>query len=463
MRAVLLTLTLLLATLLTAALLVSALVPSRAMVWLGSACNVVQLHALSLFGVYPSLALLCWLALWRSLLGSPLWRWPWMRALLGLAVIQAVSLAWSPSPLLGVRYLIYLLPLPFAAHAFYALSREQPQLARRCLAWLLFGSALEALLVIAFRLLPSVELAFLSRPLAGLFVSPNTLETLFGAERNNVLDPAKAGGFFVNGNIASTYLGVCAVAAWYVGKASGSKALRAVAVLDWTAVFLTGSKAGLVSALVVPVGLGLVRAMRLRRANPLTLFGAATALVALAVLLVSPFGREIVDDYRYATLATLGSREELWGYAVQMIGQHPLTGLGFGGWERLFEWQAFLTGSGVMPAHNSLFILWLQSGLFGVLAGVGWIVAVYAGVFRVLRVRDVETLELAMAALGAFSWYLLQGLGENFGLVGEAHMTPLIGGLLGHLCARHDGGAVRHERSAESLRGGLAPSAVPAV
>lgn len=459
----LLTLALILTTLFVAALVVSALVPTRVTVWIGSAANTVQLHTIPILGIYPSLALLSWLALWRACAGSPLWRWPWMQAVLALAAVQAASLAWSPSPLLGVRHLIYLLPLPFAAHGFYQLSREQPTVARRCLRLLLLGSALEAVLVITFRLLPTVEIAFLNHPSAGLFVSPNTLEALFGAERNNVLDPTKAGGVFVNGNIASTYLGMCAVAAWYMGRASGSIALRAVAVLDWAAVFFTGSKAGLLCALAVPLGLSLLSVIRARQANPVTLFAAILGLAIGSVLLTLPFSQELLDDYRYNALATLGSREELWTYAVGMIEQQPLTGLGFGGWEQRFQLYAFLTGSGIMPAHNSLFILWLQSGLLGLLAGAALIAAVYAAVARALCAPELESRQLAMAAAGAFSWYFVQGLGENFGLVGEAHMTPLIGALLGHLCARYDGATVRYEHGTESMRGAATPPTVPAV
>ena len=458
-----LTLTLLLSTLAAGALLSSALVPERVVIRLGAAANVVQLHTIAILGIYPSLAFLAWLALWRSTLGSPLWRWPWMQAVLALAVIQAASIAWSPTPMLGIRHLLYLLPLPFVAHAVYRLSREQPELARRCVELLVVGAALEAVLVIVFRVSPAVELAFLHHPFAGFFVSPNTLEALFHGSRNNVLDPAKAGGFFVNANIASTYLGMCAVAAWYLGRASRSMTLRAAGLLCWIAVFFTGSKAGLLCAVALPLGLAFVSAVRARQANPYTLFAATLGLTLAAVALTLPFAQEVLDEYRYDTLATLGSREDIWRYALTMVEERPLIGLGFGGWEQRFAVHAFLAGStATMPPHNSLFILWLQSGLAGVIGGLALLAAVYACIARVLGDVDFECRQLAMAAAGAFSWYFVQGLGENFGLVGEVHMTPLIGALLGHLCARYDA-LERYEHSSESVRGVVAPSAVPAV
>jgi O-antigen ligase len=269
---------------------------------------------------------------------------------------------------------------------------------------------------------------------------------------------------FVNANIAAAYLGMSAVAAWYVARITRSSTLRAVAVLDWAAVLFTGSKAGLLCAVLVPLGLSLISVIRARQANPVTLFAATVALGLGAVSLSLPLSQELLEDYRYNTLATLGSREEIWAYALQMIRQNPITGLGFGGWEQRFQLHSLLTGAATtVPPHNSLFILWLQSGLPGMLVGLGLVAAIYTAVARALAARDRESFELAMAALGAFSWYFIQGLGENFGLIGEVHMTPLLGVLLGHLCARYDGATGRYELKRESLRGDPSPSAVPAV
>jgi hypothetical protein len=109
-----------------------------------------------------------------------------------------------------------------------------------------------------------------------------------------------------------------------------------------------------------------------------------------------------------------------------------------------------------------LFILWLQSGLPGLLAGLAFVAAVYAAAVRCVGAGDPATARLALAVLGAFTWYFVQGLGENFGLIGEVHMTPLLGALLGCLCARYDTLEIRREHS-EPVRGSAAPSAIPAV
>jgi O-antigen ligase len=459
---VVLTLTLLLATLLASAALATALIPARVAVWLGCALNVVQLHTMSIFGIYPSLALLSWLTPWRSVFGSPLWRFKWMQAALALALVQAVSLSWSPDLLLGVRQLVYWLPLPFAAHAFYRVTRDDPNFARRCLRLLLLSSALEAAFVIVFRALPSVEAAFLNGP-AALFSSANTLSDLLYGKGNNVLDPGKSGGLFTNANLASAYLGMCAIAAWYVGGSMRSSALRAVAVLDWVAVLFAGSKAGLLLAATLPLGLAALSTIRARRANPVTLFAASVGLAIGTLVLALPIVRDALEEYARNALFTLGSREELWRYATEIVEQNALTGLGFGGWEQRFALYSAMTGVAAMPPHNSLFIVWLQSGLAGLVAGVAFVGAVFAALARMLQAVRPELERLSMAVAGAFSWYFLQGLGENFGLIGEVHMTPLIAVLLGHLCARYDALTEPYEHSTEPLRGAAAPSAVPAV
>ena len=458
-----LTIAMLFLTLAVAGLLFSALIPVPVTARLAAAANTFQLHTIAILGIYPSFALMAWLALWPAALGNQLWRWPWMRALALLALIQAISIAWAPNPVMGVRHLIYFAPLPLAALAFYKLARNSPDAAYRCMQMLLAPTCALALLVMLFRLFPALEGYFLSHPIAGLFISPNTLEGLYGSGRNNVLDPSKSGGLFVNANIASTYLGMSAMAAWYLAKAWKSTLFRAIAVFNWTAVLFTGSKAGLLLAFVIPAGLAVFGIVSTRRTNPVRLLFAILAVGATAALLTTPSSQTLIESYQYETLATLGTRDELWDRATQMILQRPLTGLGFGGWENLFAVQTFLTGQRAMPAHNSLAILWLQSGLLAVLAGVAVITAVLQAAARAVSASHCDIRPLATGLIGAFSWYVIQGMGENFGLVGEAHMSPLLGALLGLTCGRFDSETQSAEKPIDERQTINSHSAPPAL
>ena len=210
-----------------APMLISTFIPLQVGFWLGCALNTFQLYAFPIGTFYPSFSMLGWLTTWRAPLSSGgLWRWRWMQALALLFAVQTISLAWSPDPVLGVRNIIYSLPMLLAAHTTYRLAMKHPDLLRKAITLLLSGSAVEAALVVIFRVLPSVESAFLRGSVGRLFISGNVLDQLFTAGGgNNVLADDKAGGFFVNGNVASAFLGVCAILSWYCAKGFKSRLL----------------------------------------------------------------------------------------------------------------------------------------------------------------------------------------------------------------------------------------------
>jgi O-antigen ligase len=455
---------LLLGTLLIMAVVSSSVIPLTVCVLAGCLTSLFQIYTFPIAGIYLSAALMCWLAAWRfALPDSGLWQWTWMRALLLFNVVGIVSIVWSPNKVLGIRYFIYSLPLLLAAHAIYALTRANPKAARRCVHVLLASTLVEAVLVIIFRLLPNVELAFLRSPVARLFISANSLIALFTTSPNNVLDPDKAGGFFLNANVASAFLGFCAVSAWYIGQADRSVLLRVVAFFNWFAVLLAGSKAALVLALAVPVLVLIVETFSSRQINLKAIIGglltASVAFVAVALL----WNQSLASRFEHDSLSTLGTRRAIWGFARQAIQTHPFLGLGFGGWDKEFPLYAFMHGVGFnFPPHNSLLIAWTQSGLPGVLAAVCWIAAVYVGITRAVRMGGAVG-QLGLGVGGAFTWYLIQGFGENIGVIGEVHLTPFLGLLLGYMCARCEAIEAINVRDVASDRGSFAASTVPAI
>ena len=64
----------------------------------------------------------------------------------------------------------------------------------------------------------------------------------------------------------------------------------------WLAVLFTGSKAGLLCAVALPLGLAMLSAVRARQANPYTLVAATLALAVTAVALALPLTQEFLDD-----------------------------------------------------------------------------------------------------------------------------------------------------------------------
>src|SRR6266540_2280740 len=152
--------------------------------------------------------------------------------------------------------------------------------------------AVEAGLVVLFRLLPGVEHMFL-QTVGGFFAGQNTVAALFGEHGNNVVDPAKSGGVFVNANVAAMFLGVNGLAALAVSAVTRTRWVRVVGVAALVAILFTGSKSATILALVLPAAAyGIVRMRRSPRATLRwqVLVPAGSAVAALLALLVAVTG-----------------------------------------------------------------------------------------------------------------------------------------------------------------------------
>jgi O-antigen ligase len=320
----------------------------------------------------------------------------------------------------------------------YTATNEQPETARRWLKVLLASTLIEALLTMIFRVAPAIEMAFLRSPVARPFISASALQAFFTVMPDNVIDPAKAGGFFLNGNVAAIFLGVSGLAAWHFGTECRSRLLRLVGMVDLLAVFFTGSKAGAIFALAVPSTIWLATAITAKHFKLQHVALVALALGALPAALAIAWSHLGVERFQQNAADALHSREVIWGFARIAFPSHPLLGLGYGGWEKAFPIYGFKHGvSTALPPHNSALIMWAQSGFFAVLAGVAWFVFVGLAVARAFTI-NAETRQLALGVGGAFLWYVCHGMSENIGWVGETRLTPLLGVLLGYMCARCD-------------------------
>ena len=435
------TLVLLLLTLLVAAAAVAMLLPMRTSLKGAVALSGFQLHLLPIAGVFPSLSLLSGLALWRTVfMPNELWRLLWVRSLTALMAVQLVSLLWSPNPLLGVRYFIYALPFLLIASAAYAMACSDAVSSRRLLQIVLYVSAVQSLATIAFRLSPGLKMHYILSPLARLCISANGLEALLTPwGRNNIFDASKSGGlFFINANVAAAYLGVSAVLAWGLAVRNKSLPLHVVAFMNWVAVLCTGSKAGVICSVAVPAGMWLFQFANTRRLNANHLVAAVPVISVTVVALYACLDSALLNRFTYQSASTLDVRQQIWTFALSVLEKHPLKGIGFGGWELKFPlFAAHLGINPNLPPHNSLLILWTQSGLAAMLLGVVFAVSLIAWLLNSLRQAEGDDKLLVFGVLGAVTWYVIQGMGENFGLVGEEHMTPLLAMSIGYVASLH--------------------------
>lgn len=71
---------------------------------------------------------------------------------------------------------------------------------------------------------------------------------------------------------------------------------------------------------------------------------------------------------RVSQPATMSDRDILWKSAFQLSGEHPLLGFGPRTFEQIFPNRDLLLDKGVGGWHNDYFTMYLESGIFGLLA-----------------------------------------------------------------------------------------------
>lgn len=422
-----------------AAAISSFFIPARFWVWVVALTATFQVYTVPLGGIFLSFALLAGLSAWRfSLDLKGLWRTPWIVCFLLLALWKLISMAWSPSQIMVIRNLIYALPLifVFAAGRSYALSNAQG--AVRALTWALYLALVQTILVMVFRVMPSVEIGFLTSPVARFAISANVISGLFGESPNNVLDPGKSGGFFVNGNVAAAFGGVCAMLAWYFGKYRGNRLLQGVAVLHWLGVFFTGSKAGSMVGMALPSLVLFSEYLRSRRIRPAFFIGFCLILAVFLAIFPVLLEKFQQTGFTEDSVETFQVRQIIWDFARRELPKHLFLGHGSGGWELAFVYYAAANGFGVYPPHNSYIILWSEAGLPALLLGLAFTFCFLHWSWRAAVALPGTERFMAVGLFGAFTWSLIQSLGENFGLFGEVHMTPLIALAAGIVSARRE-------------------------
>ncbi|OAM51209.1 hypothetical protein A7981_10750 [Methylovorus sp. MM2] len=415
--------------------LVAAVIKFKPIFWasISTLTSTVQLYIFPLPGFYLSASLLTGLLSVKSLLNLNQTRFLWVYAFLLMEVFRGVSLLWSPKPIEGIRYLIYEIVFIFIVIAFSNAANIKAGIKERVIKISLTLVGLNAILVILFRLGPEIEMNFLNSVISQFFISKNVLSALLTYSPNNVFDPSKAGGFFINANVGAAYMGMAAMGAWFFGKALKSKLLISSAVLCWIAVFFAGSKAAIIVAATLPLLLFVINIVFSNTINLKHL------LVLLGLVFMGSlawiFGHLFFENSEFFTnsTSTLDDRIVMWTFAANAFAKHPFLGLGFGGWDIQSAGYAFMNGYRTnLPAHNAYLILWSQSGLLAALAGLVFSVSLVAFLIKALTYNTGREALIVKGVLGAVLWVFFQAQGENFGLIGEAHITPLLAMMIGY-------------------------------
>lgn len=351
-------------------------------------------------------------------------------------IIQALSLLWSTDLRLGLRTVAYSIPFFLVAAGAYSLSKKNPRTAFIALSATMVILAFQALMVITFRIYPELEITYLRSSIAGIFSGPNVINSLLdGSERNNVLDPQKAGGVYVNANIAAAYLGMSSFIAFLLFKIRRSFLLFITALLLWTSTLFTGSKAGIILAISLPLVAFYFQVYRSNKKNsrPLMLLSTIAAtpiLVGLAAFSLDNLAEK--SSFAAASIDTASIRLMIWSYAAQAFTESPIFGQGFGGWQRGYETYALATGiPPEFPPHNTLIYLWSQSGIIAAMLGLLFMFHVMRLAYQLTASQQRNTRLLGLTLGMAAGWLFIQGLGENSGHLGDPRQQPILAALVG--------------------------------
>jgi O-antigen ligase len=377
---------------------------------------------------YPALSLLSGLPS-KGALKSP--------ACIGLTFIVVsflAALSFSSDRMLGLKMIVWTTVALLAYHLGFQVGlRGRGEVLLR---WLVLWMTPVALANIVFFTAPALELAFLSSPLARFLVEPDTLSQLLVPRMGfNVLNEFRAGTVFVNANVASVFfgMGLCIAVFLWVRRRRARDTLRVL--LFFLAFLATGSRAGLLAATGSTLIVLSVVAPRMRARHVVAAVAAASLGAVLVVVL--PYSRYAME--RIGGLSQqIDPRWLLWYHTASILREHPLTGVGFGGWQESFRNYAFMYRlDPALPPHNAFMIAWLWGGILGL---AGMLVLFGGSLFRLLRAgRQPELAELALLGSAITVWVAIQLMFTNFA-VAEPRISGLfllsLGAISGALLAR---------------------------
>jgi O-antigen ligase len=386
-----------------------------AAVWLA----VFQVYTFPVHGFYPSLAFLFSISLWPELIkhGKELLRWRITQYYFLLLAVQVISLAWSPDIGMGMRLIALMIPFAFILAASIEVTMHREDLIRLLAYGILAGAVIESILAIGFHLMPAWGKLFLSSSISQIFINPNTL--LFEHIRIKQFS-----AFLVNPNTAAAYMGITSLFAQALAFRYRQWWLALTGVFIALGVVFTGSKAGLILLVVLyPTGcfmLAWPKYKKLLKAS-LMLIIVITAVVVFLSL----------DALQHVFGNSWTNRVMLWNYGLTSFQEKPLQGLGFGGWEiGIQEYVKQVGYSRVSPPpHNTIISLWSQSGLVAAVLGILFMVEVVIFFWR-SRIMP-KWREFMICATLAMVWYFIHQQANNWGLVNERHIMPIIALLIG--------------------------------
>jgi O-antigen ligase len=267
---------------------------------------------------------------------------------------------------------------------------------------------------------------------------------LFGERRINTTfaDPNHFARFLLEGIVV-------ALALWFfVERRVKLLLLAPTMALSLLTLVFTGSRgAWIVGAVALPV---MVMALPIERALRLRMLGMGAALLVVAALVVaafSPFFTKRVNTFTFGVEAS-GARPYLVKAGLNMFADHPLTGVGAGGYQTSFEDDYYRykdpkIKANVTISHTSLVTLMAELGVVGLVA-LAFVVVRWSAYVRALMSGAPREMTATLAGLAVVSAIIFFG-SQTEGRFLEDPYLWFAAGLAVAIDAmlRGDGGAAR--------------------
>ncbi len=167
----------------------------------------------------------------------------------------------------------------------------------------------------------------------------------------------------------------------------------------------------------VPAAIAAVLLLALGRRGLIALLGlAGISVVGVAVALQSPRLAHVLDF----SSGTNFIRIRVWQSALQMIHDHPITGLGLDQFLYAYRGQYILPDAWQEPnlshPHDFLLDFWIRLGILGVLVFIGLQIAFWRSAFQLyqqFKTRDPLLFALIIGVMGSMINLLVHGLVDN--------------------------------------------------
>ncbi len=397
-------------------------------------CAIFQFYIIPLGGFYLSLGLVSSYLLMLRVNVRELITLRVSQVFILLMLTEAASLVWSPTPLLGVREIIYDVPFLLVYLATRQIAAKNEEAIYAALKIFCVVGASHSLLMIAMVLSPQIKEVFFASPLGAIFINGNSLTGIAsGLTQSTAFGADKSPGFFVNANVAGVWEATGLWVTLFLFQARRSLIMIPILLLHAVAILAAGSKASAALLFMIPcvtaIALFIFPPYGKQRHLLLALCGGVTVFLIPYIVFKHFSQLHFVQDSAH----TFMSRSVMWNHAWEQFKIHPLLGQGFGGWTQSFAPVGYAYGYlGVrpdFPPHNSLIIVWSQSGGIALLLTFVLLGLLFRDALKPRLVPGGVT--LSRCTFGAFLFIVVQAMGENYGVLGDVHIKIPLAVMLG--------------------------------